>query len=152
MSGVTGASNNNTAISNLFSQTADQIDNPNAAMGKLDFLKMLITKLKYQDPTNPMKDESFVADMAQFSSLEQMANLNETFAQQISNLNRNIISLMLMQNTSQAASILGKNVLIETSAGSVSGIVSSIKFVDGQPMLIVNGQQYDLAKVKEITA
>jgi len=150
MSGVTGASNN--SITSLFTQTADQIDNPNAAMGKMDFLEMLITKLKYQDPTNPMKDESFVADMAQFSSLEQMTNLNDTFAKQISNLNTNIVSLMLMQNTSQAASILGKNVVIEASSGTVTGTVSSIKFVDGQPMLVVNGQQYDLAKVKEITA
>jgi flagellar basal-body rod modification protein FlgD len=70
---VTGVTNTNTT--NVFT---DQINNPSSEMGKLDFLEMLITKLKYQDPTNPVKDESFVADMAQFSSLEQMTNLQRS--------------------------------------------------------------------------
>ena len=144
---VTGVSNTNTT--NVFT---DQINNPSSEMGKLDFLEMLITKLKYQDPTNPVKDESFVADMAQFSSLEQMTNLNSTFEKSISSLNTNIISLMLMQNTSQAAALIGKNVVVNAEAGQISGNVSSIKFVDGQPMLVVNGVQYKLSDVSEITA
>ncbi len=45
------------------------------SLGKDDFLKLLVTQLTHQDPTEPMKDQQFVAQMAQFSSLEQMQNI-----------------------------------------------------------------------------
>ncbi|MEK7775170.1 MAG: flagellar hook capping FlgD N-terminal domain-containing protein [Candidatus Zixiibacteriota bacterium] len=47
------------------------------SLGRDDFLKLLVTKLEYQDPLNPMQDENFVAQLAQFSSLEQMYNISE---------------------------------------------------------------------------
>ena len=50
---------------------------PNAAMDKNDFLKILITQLSHQDPTQPMQDKEFIAQMAQFSSLEQITNMSE---------------------------------------------------------------------------
>ena len=56
--------------------------NPSSALGKDDFLKILVTQLQNQDPTKPMDDTQFIAEMAQFSSLEQMQNVSKTSALQ----------------------------------------------------------------------
>jgi flagellar basal-body rod modification protein FlgD len=49
-------------------------------LGKDDFLQLMVTKLQYQDPLNPMEDEDFIAQLAQFSSLEQMSNIADGIA------------------------------------------------------------------------
>ena len=69
-------------------------------MGKEAFLKLLITQLQYQDPMNPADSTEFTAQLAQFSSLEQLSNVNE-----------NLNTLKLYQasmNNSQAVSFIGK--------------------------------------------
>lgn len=160
---ISGTSNN---LGSAYTpKTSTQIDNPNSAMGKLDFLEMLVTKLKYQDPLTSKMDESFIADIAQFSSLEQMSSMNTGFGvtnTSLQDLNRNIIGLMLMQNTTQAASLIGKSVTVgyqevdsttkQLVDKTLTGTVSVVRFVDGVPKIVVNGKEYELSAVKEIAA
>lgn len=87
------------------------------ALGKDDFLKLLITQMRYQDPLSPMDNTQFLAQMAQFSSLEQMQNLNESFDQSM------LISQSL--NNSSAAGFIGRHVRASgdgVTLGSTGGV------------------------------
>ncbi|NBG87569.1 flagellar hook capping protein [Isachenkonia alkalipeptolytica] len=67
-----------------------------STMGDLDkdaFLQLLTTQLSNQDPLNPTEDREFIAQMAQFSSLEQMQNLNDTFKSEIKGIKESQESL-----------------------------------------------------------
>jgi len=75
-------------------------------LGKDDFLKLLVTKLQNQDPMNPMQDEAFVAQLAQFSSLEQLSNLNENLMQ---SLDWDYLQMQTINNT-MATSLIGREI------------------------------------------
>jgi flagellar basal-body rod modification protein FlgD len=94
----------------------------------MEFLKLLLTQMKYQDPTAPVDSTAMLAQQAQFASLEQMQNLNT-----------NLATLMAMQNVSQATNLLGKSVTGMAETGvSVSGTVSGITFEGGVSILKVD--------------
>lgn len=75
-------------------------------LGKDDFLKMLVTQLHYQDPLNPMKSTEFSAQLAQFSSLEQLQNIDKSLQQ---SLDANYMLTTSINNT-LAANLIGKQV------------------------------------------
>jgi flagellar basal-body rod modification protein FlgD len=76
------------------------------SLGKDDFLKLLVTKLANQDPLNPMTDEGFVAELAQFSALEQMQNINDSLQ---NSLDWDYLQMQTINNT-MATSLIGKEV------------------------------------------
>jgi len=107
-------------------------------LGKDDFLKILITQLTNQDPTAPMEDREFIAQMAQFSTLEQMTNLSGEFQR-----------LTGLLQSGQAVSLLGKTVDIVLGDATVSGTVDEV--TGGEyPQVLVNGSYYDYANVQRI--
>jgi flagellar basal-body rod modification protein FlgD len=63
---------------NLFLQNQQNTRTPNSELGRDEFLKILMVQLQNQDPTNPMDDREFIAQMAQFSTLEQMMNMSNS--------------------------------------------------------------------------
>lgn len=114
---------------------------------KQEFLHLMLESMKNQDPTNPMDSKDMLAQQAQFESLEQMQNLNTNF-----------VTLMAMQNTNQAASMLGKTVTGIGAGATVAttGVVQTVKFVNGTPMLEVltpggTTVELGLSTVSEIT-
>lgn len=107
-------------------------------MGKDDFLKILVTQLTHQDPTAPMEDREFVAQMAQFSSLEQMTNINT-----------NIESLVSRLSGAGASTILGKTVEITSGESVIEGIVEQVTLGDF-PQVRVNGFYYSYSDVKSV--
>ncbi|HOX33083.1 MAG TPA: flagellar hook assembly protein FlgD [Spirochaetales bacterium] len=107
-------------------------------LGKDDFLKILITQLQHQDPTAPMQDKEFIAQMAQFSSLEQMTNMSAGFAR-----------LSGLLASSEAAGFLGKNVEIRDGDKLVTGLVE--KVVRGDvPLVGVGGRFFDVSQVESV--
>ena len=109
-------------------------------MDKDDFLKILITQLTTQDPSQPMQDKDFIAQMAQFSSLEQMTNMATSFGKVSS-----VIS------ASQAVSTIGKTVEIEVGGQLIKGPVTAV--TPGQfPQVLVGEKYYDFGSVQKISA
>ena len=115
---------------------------PSSNLGKDDFLQLLTTQLKNQDPMNPMEDMDFIGQMAEFSSLEQMLNLNSS----VEKINTAITN----NQTTQAMMFLGTNVTAEVddSGDPVTGTVSMIGFKDNQPYLKVGDYAVMLDQVK----
>ncbi len=80
-------------------------------MGKDDFLQLLVTKLSHQDPLSPSEDTDFVAQLAQFSSLEQLENMNSNLEQ---DLQWNYLLSQTISNT-MATSLIGRSVRADSS-------------------------------------
>ena len=111
---------------------------PNQNLGKDDFLKILITQLSHQDPTAPMQDKEFIAQMAQFSSLEQMTNMASDFAK-----------MARMLRGTEASASLGKGVEINLDDDTVYGVVQAVTREE-LPQILVNGRYYEWEKVSTV--
>lgn len=75
----------------MYSSVENKAREASANLDKDDFLKLLITQLQNQDPTSPMDDTAFVSQMATFSSLEQMSNMNATLESMLQSQNENLL-------------------------------------------------------------
>ncbi len=110
-------------------------------LGKDAFLKLLVTELQHQDPTSPMKDREFISQMAQFSSLEQMSNMNNA----IQRLNRS-------SRSGEAYSLLGKRIeaFDPVTKKKVEGVVTSLFYKNNQIRLSVNGRSVGLSDIHAV--
>ncbi|MCC6274338.1 MAG: flagellar hook capping protein [Leptospiraceae bacterium] len=108
-------------------------------LGKDDFLKLLITQLSHQDPTSPVKDQDFIAQMAQFSSLEQMKNISSGISKMESRQSYSLVGKIV----SGPDFVNGENVV---------GIAGALFFdSDGKTFVRVNGKTIDVNQITLIS-
>ncbi len=109
-------------------------------VAKEDFLRLLTTQLQHQDPLNPADQEQMLSTLAQFSTLEQMTNLNSQVTQ-----------LTSTSGMGDAVALLGKTVKAQMSdVQTLVGVVDRVTSVGGVPQLVVDGQFVNLKQVIEI--
>jgi len=105
---------------------------PVQTLGQDDFLQLLVAQMSQQDPMNPMKDSEFIAQMAQFSALEQ----SKAMQQDMSSL--------------RASAMLGETVTVRLKdengqeIGSVTDVVSQVLIEKNVPKLLVDGRRFVL--------
>ena len=140
MSDVTTISSTQKTIQQIIDQNSASAGTRNTGeLGKDDFLNLLVTQLRYQDPLNPTDDKEFIGQMAQFSSLEQMQNLNTSFT------------------ATKAYSLIGKGITANITdpatdeTTEVSGDVSSIKYDSGKYYAVVKGQDIPVESITNVS-
>ena len=104
-------------ITQIATSTTNTTTVPSSTLGKQDFLNLLIMQMRNQDPMDPMKGTEFAAQLAQFSSLEQLTNLNDATVQGI---NANYI-LAQSINNALSTTFIGKTVRADTDTFQYNG-------------------------------
>jgi len=137
VSGVNGSSSSNSnALSSALTGAAN---GNNSFVSQNTFLTLLITQLQNQDPMNPQDSSQFVAQLASFSSLEQMTQVNNKMETVLEN---------------SVVSMIGKSVTVAdstTSSGFAQGTVQGIVYYADGPAVVVNGKNYPLTAVQNVS-
>jgi len=102
------------------------------SLGKDAFLNLLVTQLQHQDPLEPASDTEYIAQMAQFSSLEQLQNLNDSFS------------------SFKAYELVGKNVSASANGSVMEGIVEAIKVQSDGVYAVIDGSTTSIENITKI--
>ena len=118
------------------SQTESQIPR-NAGIAQEDFLRILLTQLRFQDPLKPVDNQQFIAQLAQFSALE----INRQQSEKVD-------TLLAIEASNQAVGLIGKSVEVRNIQGSSVGTVRAISFATGEPRLTIDSNGTSLIDVR----
>lgn len=114
---------------------------PPQVLSQTDFLKLLVAQMTSQDPLNPTSSQDLLTQTVQLSTLQSNTTLQST-----------LTALQNSQSYSQAASLLGRQVILQVDAQTTTqGVVSGIDVSGGMPMIVVNGTEYSLGQVLAIS-
>jgi flagellar basal-body rod modification protein FlgD len=110
-----------------------------------DFLNLLVTQLKNQDPMNPIQDGEFAAQIIQYNMLEELLQLKSV----VSGMANNILYLATL---GQVSKLIGKEVRVIEDDGeqSAAGMVEKVMINQGVPKLVINGKEYGVDQIVEI--
>ena len=118
------------------------------ALGKDDFMRLLVTQLKNQDPFKPVENQEFVAQLAQFSTLEQTQNMANNLGSLAGLQNQ----LLQLESLAQGAGLLGKTVVYAKGENGeqAEGAVESVEVTAGGIVLRIGEDQVPLGAVMEV--
>lgn len=112
---------------------------------QMDYMKLLVTQLQNQNPLEPLDNQEMAAQLAQFSQLQQLENMNASFGRVLESVQRSYASSLLGKAISFHA--MASDGTMETRMGRVDEVIMGS---DGQDALLVEGQQVDLAAVLSV--
>ena len=126
-------------------------------VGQNQYLQLFATQLQHQDPLEPTKNEDFLAQLAQFSSVESLQSMNSQFTGLGAKLDTLISvtqgggnsSLSTLQSLNAGAGLLGKSVQYGPATGDV-GIVDQIKPDNGSILVRIGGQFVPIANIVSV--
>ncbi|OPX89719.1 MAG: Basal-body rod modification protein FlgD [Pelotomaculum sp. PtaB.Bin104] len=134
------ATSSTTSATNNYQYSAEaQRKTPVKTLDKDAFLQLFVTQLQNQDPSSPQDTSEFISQMAQFTMLEQLTNMNKEIAQ-----------LKLSQEMGQASALIGHQVKITSDGNEISGQVEKVTLTSDTVQVYVNGTAYGLDKVTEV--
>jgi flagellar basal-body rod modification protein FlgD len=117
-----------------------QAVNPNGSLDQNAFLKLMITQMQYQDPLQPQDNSQFLAQLAQFTTLEQMTNIASDEQEAVFTNQLSVEQKLMGQTVSYTT----------TDQQTVTGTVTGIKVQNGEAQLIVGGTPVSLDSLTEI--
>jgi len=128
------------SINTYSTQTASA--QPTKELGKEAFLKILVTQLQNQDPTQPMQDGEFITQMSQLSVLEQLSNLNQSLSSFLQSNN----------NLSQYSTMLDKRVTWTNSetGGQESGVVTGVLYKNNAVYFKIGDQEIESTAILSV--
>jgi flagellar basal-body rod modification protein FlgD len=120
--------------------TSSPPQNPAAVLGKDDFLKLMVAQLQYQDPLKPSDQSQFMSQMAQFSTVEGINNMQST------------LESMSQSNTlSQGVSLIGKDVTYLAADGTTgTGNADSVSVLNGKITVHIGDTDVAIADVLQV--
>lgn len=118
------------------------------ALDKNAFMQLLVHQLQNQDPLEPVANEDFIAQLASFSSLEEIQSLNENIVSMVFLQQSNA----LLQQLTDSSALIGRTVTYYDAATQQEqeGVVTSVKVEDGLAQLNIGGKAIPLADVTEV--
>jgi len=155
MSNVSATTDYNSMTANEITQSLMEKYNSNSntrttskELGKDDFMKLMLAQLKNQDPTKPLDDKEFISQQANFSSLEQLTNLNTNFNSFLTN--------QAASSMMGAVNFVGKNVtttipLDEQGTQFLSGKISSVKFSNNEYIYKIGDQDVKMSQIDSVS-
>ena len=134
---------NSTQITGFKAEAPEAVERvPVKMLGQNEFLKLLVTQMRNQDPMEPGSDTEFIAQMAQFSSLEQTKTMSA-----------DITKLRQGNDFLQATNLLGKEVRLHLGDMEFTkGIVTDLNVKDGEARIIVGDKTYTLDQVNSVSS
>lgn len=128
-------------IYGIGTNTLMQVEPEKKSMGIDDFLKIMTAQMKNLDPMGGSSEDSsqYLAQMAQFTMLEQLNNVKDSLEG---------ISILTQQQIS--FSLVGKTVSVDDGIKSVTGVVEKIRYREGNIYPVINGEEYPMGMVKEV--